>query len=299
MQRLRLNHFFPPIFGRLIRWTKSAFRTTYKVGDIALAIPRFLDLPNIQAQHPLYDRFLPVLCRFLDGDKVIVDVGANIGDTTVAIAQHCTNPILCIEPSTVFYPFLLENLKRISNPQRVKTLQAMVGSGGFTGTLDHSVKGTARLSTQTATQSINFVSLDSLEDRLEGIILLKSDTDGYDFDVILSASKVLERDEPVLFWENEIYGETQLEGFEKLYTQLEKVGYSHLYVFDNFGNLMLKKTSYESLRSLNAYLHSIRHHGQTRTFYYVDILACTEKHQAAVASAITEFRNLINQGQLR
>jgi len=280
----------------MVQWTKSAFRTSYRVGNVKMTIPRFLDLPNIQAKHPVYDRFLPILCQHLDSHRLIIDVGSNIGDTLVAISQQCANPILCVEPSITFFPFLVENLKRIPRPERVKTLQVMVGTGDFSGSLEHSVKGTARLMTQAGKDTLRFASLDSIVEESGEIALVKSDTDGFDFDVILSGPGLIRREEPVIFWENEIHGQTQLDGFGKLYAMLEQAGYKYLYVFDNFGNLLLEEATYESLLSINRYLHSMKHSGQSRTFYYVDILASTDKYHSAVINALTAFKKLINEG---
>jgi hypothetical protein len=38
-------------------------------------------LPTYQKNHPKYDRFLPVLVAHLEKGCVIVDVGANVGDS--------------------------------------------------------------------------------------------------------------------------------------------------------------------------------------------------------------------------
>lgn len=294
MQKLRFDFFYPPILGKLIQWFQSSIRTTYSISNVTLKVPRNLDLPNAQKKHKLYDRFLPVLSRHLVGDNVIIDIGANIGDTAVAIAQNCANPILCIEPSTIFYPFLLENINRLPEPQRVKTLQTMIGTGNFSGGLEHSLRGTARLTTTAGKEIAGFTSLDSLVKTLQACILLKSDVDGFDFDVLLSGTGLIERDGPILYWENEIHTQIQIEGFRKLYEMLEKAGYNHLYVFDSFGNLLLEEATFANLLSLNAYLFSIRNCGQTLTFYYMDILASKATHHTIISDAIREYKSMIN-----
>jgi FkbM family methyltransferase len=293
MKKISIKQFYPPALHTLVNRLRSALRTTYQIGNIEIAIPRHIDLPNIQKSHPAYDRFLPILCKFLDGPGTIVDVGANIGDTAIAIAQVCNNPIVCIEPSPIFYSYLTRNLKLIP-AERSKAIQKMIGTGTFSGNLDHSIKGTARLSTQSTEQSsVQFVSLDSLKVTIHEPILLKSDTDGFDFDVLLSAKQTIKSVEPVLFWENEVNTSAQLEGFARFYQLLEENHYEFIYVFDNFGNLLLEGATVKNLVSLNNYLVSILFNGQTRTFYYVDIMAVTKKHWPAVNNAICAYKETI------
>lgn len=294
MKKLKASLFIPPILLSILKRAQSLLRTSYKIGDITISIPRHIDLPNVQKSHPLYDRFLPVLCKHLTGPKTIVDVGANIGDTAVAMAQHCSNPILCIEPSPHFYPYLTKNLELLPTGERFKALQTMIGTGKFAGELDHS-KGTARLVLDSSHNAIPFVALDSLKDTIRDSILIKSDTDGFDFDVLLSAKSLIEKDHPILYWENEIQGPVQLHGFLLLYEMLQQEGYDHIHVFDNFGNLLLEGATVRDLVSLNEYLHSMRSFNQTRTFYYVDILATTNSHVSVVNAALEEYKKMIQK----
>ena len=60
-----------------------------------------------------------------------------------------------------------------------------------------------------------------------------------------------------------------------MYGYLVRVGYRHLWIFDNFGgNVMFSKTSYQHLRELNNYLQSMLFKHGTKTIHYTDILAC-------------------------
>lgn len=292
MKKLDSTLFIPPILLSAFRWIRSAVRDSYRIGDITISIPRHIDLPNIQEKHPLYDRFLPVLSKALNGPKAILDIGANIGDSAVAMAQQCTNPLVCVEPSSRFYPYLIENLKRIPGPARTFVHKKMIGTGKFSGNLDHT-KGTARLAMEPGQQAIPSVALDNLEGLPEEVILIKSDTDGFDFDVLLSAKALIQKHHPVLFWENEVHGALQLEGFSRLYEMLAAEGYNSICVFDNYGNLLLEDATIKNLVSLNSYLNSMRNLQQTRTFYYVDILATTPANAASVREAIVAYKALM------
>ncbi len=270
----------------------KAKKETYRIGDYEIAIPPGFGLPSYQKHHKLYDRFLPVLAKHLPAGKLIIDVGANIGDTAVAMLQHCTNPVLCIEPSAVFFSYLEDNLKRIkaTDAARVTTCKAMVGTGGLKGELSHNNAGTAGIKLMETLTEPTHIPLDTIVEDKAHVALVKVDTDGYDFDVIRSAEAVCTEAEPLLFWENEIAEDFQYNDFNELYKWLTVKGYKYIYVFDNFGNLMSVEQGFDTLQNLNAYIYSMKKSGCTRTIYYTDVLAATEKYHHVAANAIAEYQ---------
>jgi FkbM family methyltransferase len=238
----------------------------------------------------LYDRFLPVLVKHLDGDKMIVDVGANIGDTALSLINNCSNPITCIEPSDKFFSYLKANIPIGDiTSRRITLVKELVGTGRMTGSLHHSAKGTATLQVKDNAKQTTHVPLDSLVSH-QNVVLLKVDTDGFDFDVILSASTILTESEPVLFWENDISEEFQREGYDSLYEKLEKLGYQYIYIFDNYGNLITEESRFLTLSHINRYLYSIKKHNNTRTFYYTDVVASTEKNIHLLKKAVEDYQ---------
>ena len=72
----------PPILVRALR----RFRNRNELNSAQV-------IAQSKAQHRLYDRFLPVLCRHIPPGW-IVDVGANVGTTAKGMAKECDNPIL-------------------------------------------------------------------------------------------------------------------------------------------------------------------------------------------------------------
>lgn len=117
------------------------------------------------------------------------------------------------------------------------------------------------------------------------------DTDGFDYDVIKSSQRILIDSEPILYWENQISDDFQLEGYDQLYVFLTELGYDHIHVFDNFGNLILEKSDFDTLRNINSYVLSMDKHDCTRTFYYTDVLASTKKNLTIVKDAIDEYKS--------
>jgi FkbM family methyltransferase len=289
---MNIMQFITPLVDIIHRKFTATAKSKYKIGKYEIEIPPNFALPNFQLSFKLYDRFLPVLAKNINSDKVIIDVGANIGDTVIALIQNCKNPIICVEPSDIFFPYLENNLKRISSVDfsRVKTIKKYVGTGLISGTLNHIEAGTASLKVIESSNSITHIALDKLVDDVSNVLLLKVDTDGFDFDVIKSAEEILSKSKPILFWENEISEDFQYKGFDELYSMLEIKGYNYIYIFDNFGNLITEETNFETLKNINSYLYGMKKHNCTRTFYYTDVLASTERNQILVKKAINEYK---------
>lgn len=285
-----IKAFIPPIFYSIL--FKLKVKSTYNIGLIKVKIPPNYQLPNIQKTHRLYDRFLPVLAKNINCDKIIVDVGANIGDTAIALVQNCKNPMILIEPSEVFLPYLEHNIKLLSSDEisRISIIKKFVGTGFLKGRLKHSKGGTASIEVNNESDINTHVSLDNTVNDTSNIILLKVDTDGFDFDVIKSAEEILTNSEPILFFENEISEDFQFDGYNQLYTLLQQKGYKYIYIFDNFGNLITEENNFDTLKNVNSYLYSMKKHNNTRTFYYTDICASTEKNHFLVMNAIDEFK---------
>jgi len=68
-------------------------------------------------------------------------------------------------------------------------------------------------------------------------------------------------------------------------------GYNCIWIFDNFGNLVSYEVNFGTLKCINDYLFSMEKLNCTRTLYYTDILACTEKDRMKLESAIVEYKN--------
>lgn len=283
--------FIPPIVPILYKKFKSKPRTQYAIGNINIEMPADHDLPKFQEKWRLYDRFLPVLTKHISSDKLIIDVGANIGDTAIAMLQTCKNPILCIEPSSVFVPFLERNLRRLptSLADRITLATKMVGTGEISGSLEHTKGGTAKVNMMVSAEVINFCSLDSLVADNVAVQLIKVDTDGFDFDVLKSATKVIARSNPILFWENALFEDFQLTGYEALYQRLDQKGYKHIWIFDNYGNVISKDSGFDTLRDINRYVYSMEKSRCTRTIYYTDVLACTERYWKEVELGVQDY----------
>ncbi len=262
-----------------------------QIDNKSLTVPLNHPLDSFMNQYKLYDRFLPILVSHLPKEGKIIDIGANVGDTLYATIDRCSNNIICVEAADDFYELLEININALNEGQRerVSALKRMVGTGRFTGTLEQTHGGTASLKVDEKTTQ-NYFSLDFLIDDKSAVNLIKVDTDGFDFDVIESAKQICKESKPILFWENEISEDFQLNGFEQMYYNLLELGYDTLYIFDNFGNIIFENSNFETLKQLNTYIYSMKKYDCTRTIFYTDVLAVSDKHKGLVTNAIEDYK---------
>jgi FkbM family methyltransferase len=206
---------------------KSIF---FNIGSRVIELPAGHKLPIYQNLHRLYDRFLPVMGMYLPSrsDHVIVDVGANVGDTAASMLDSCVHNFLCVEGHAPFFDMLCSNVKRqLMAPDRFILVNEVVGTGDFVGNLKAN-ESTAHIEVEPCGRPVR--SLDSIvaeHQLLDKVALLKIDTDGFDGDVLLSRTQIINRSEPLIYWENQFCDDEQLNLLEGAYEHLSKNGYNH------------------------------------------------------------------------
>lgn len=277
---------------------KTYWQTSYLIEGYKINIPKRHSLPFYQSQYHMYDKFLPILVQHIPDNGTIVDVGANIGDTLFSTMFACKNEFLCVEGSDYFFDYLTKNISMLPKLEqdRITTYKLLVGTGKVAGELSHSSGRTATVDSSDNSLVNTHEKLDSVLKGSRNIALIKSDTDGFDWDVLLSATETIATHKPLLFWENEVCNDSQAEGYRILYDFLKKQEYSSIYVFDNFGNLILENVSINVLLSLNCYILSMNKGLSTRTLYYIDILAVTESKRDIAENAIRDFKETFHLG---
>ena len=263
-----------------------------RFGDFSIRLPHDHLLPVYQRKHPSYDHFLPFLAGQLEGGTTVIDVGANCGDTVAAMAAK--NPhlhYLCIEPDEQFLRYLKSNvaaMQQVAPRLQIETVAAMVGKdisqaslAGSNGS-KHAVPGAGGITTTT---------LDTIfaAGQRAPVRLLKSDVDGFDYDVVNSAADLIRRDRPLIYYECQFFDEPQRSGFEDLMASLSDAGYTHWTVFDNFGEVMLTGSEPAQVRQLMAYSWRQQQKRATRTIYYYDILAAVPADAAFVDQVLAAY----------
>jgi FkbM family methyltransferase len=237
-----------------------------------------------QQRHPKYDRFLPHLAKFISQQETIVDVGANVGDTLAGMVQYNgQSAYVCVEPQESFYALLVHNIERIVGTRpglRVVPVKSLAGQGVSGVTLEGQF-GTSH-AVSASSGGLQSEPLDSILARypdLPPVRLLKSDVDGFDYDVISSATQTLAKDAPLVFFECQYENQSQKSGFEAAFLMLKAQGYSDWTLFDNFGEIMLRTGDMNAVSQLIEYVWRQNMHGATRTIYYYDVL-CAKAQDA-------------------
>jgi FkbM family methyltransferase len=268
--------------------------TTYRIGAFELMFPADHLLGSYQSNYRLYDWALGEIARLVAAkypDAAAIDIGANVGDTAAVICRHQNVPVLCIEGHPAYLPYLRRNLDRL--PGGIEVAESFVGAAAGSVAVENfwAADGTAGFD--------NDASVPAGGDRmpvrpLADILhdhpafmrprLLKSDTDGADFDILLSAVAVLRTSMPVLFFE---YDPTlRQDGAEsgiRTIEALASVGYGSFCVYDNFGNFLeiVRRDVVDRFADLTRYLMS--HFFFGRQIYYFDVCAFSSEDEDLAA----------------
>lgn len=228
-------------------------------------------LAEYQKNFPKYDRQLAQICNLLKQKKQdnlnIIDVGANIGDTVINIGQKDAFYLL-IEGNKTFYNYIEKNLRKYHYNVEYTFL-----SDEEDRVTPVSHDGTAKLTKTNATCGTISCKLDEILTSKYSKLkfdLLKIDTDGFDFKVLRGATRLLEEQTPLIFFEwDKMFLHEQDEDEISIFRYLENKGYNHLILFDNFGNYFATSNTAD-ITLLKTYIEGTRIDG--KPFYY-DVLA--------------------------
>jgi FkbM family methyltransferase len=267
----------------------------YELGRLSIYLPRYHRLPEFQGKHRQYDRFLPHLVKELSRDEIVVDVGANCGDTLAGmVSKNPTLHYICIEPDEEFFGYLVKNTARIKQrfpDASIDLIQCLISdsevAAGLTG------EGGTKHRDQTAEGGLMQPSrLEDVVGRLgvtKDVRLIKSDVDGYDYDVINSARQLLACERVMLFFECQYFDMDQREGFIRLLAHLAELGFSDFRFFDNFGAFILSANDSKLQGDLIDYVMRQNQKRATRTIHYFDVLASKPSDHIFLSAVIDQY----------
>lgn len=263
-------------------------------------------LPFYRLMHPTYDRFLPHLVTHLKPGGTVVDVGANCGDT-LADMYDANEELryICVEPDEVFFTYLNDNAFRMraSNPHAsIRLYKALIGKSVVHAALAGSggTKHAVRVGKATpAGESVSSVTLDALlpPGEFGRVELLKSDVDGYDFDVLDSAATLICAHSPILFFECHFGDSNQKESYKRTISTLQRVGYCTWVVFDNYGAVLLRTDQIDTLYQLFDYVEQQNTRLVGRTIRYFDVMAGTAMHDGILTAAVASYLRPVLDGE--
>ena len=280
----------------MIRYGKDI---DYRVGQYSIKLPYGHNLPGFQRTHPKYDRFLPHLAKYLPSGSFVVDVGANCADTFAGMFSE--NPLLnfiCVEADDYFFNYLEKNVKSILSAAQQKTDVRLVKSlagAQFSNVVMTGVGGTKH-AVSSEGSDMSAISATPLDEILavqwvspSQVSLVKTDTDGYDYDVMNSANSLTSNSAPLLFMECQYEAHGQLLDYKEMISSLEKCNYNHWAVFDNFGALLLVAHGSSQVIALMEYVWSQSKGSATRTIFYLDILAGKVSSKDLIEKCLSEY----------
>ena len=292
---------FNKIFNRTI-WkfirvllASLGIKRKYDINGYSIQIEYTHLLPDYQNKHPRYDRFLPYFVKFLPEKSLVIDVGANIGDTLVGmVANNQKIEYLCIEASNEFFKNLQKNVEllKINKPDIQVTLVnefvgkdidevSLEGSGGT----KHAVVGSGSIKSKAMLTILNELKIEH-----ERVSLLKTDVDGFDWDVIRSSYDVLSHN-PYVFFECDYGNLEQLRNYKDMFSELVSIGYSKFAFFDNYGQFIITTGNMNQIYELIEYISGQNFNQSTRTIYYYDVLAYTSEKDDEVISLINGYNS--------
>jgi FkbM family methyltransferase len=264
------------------------FRSDY--GTFSIQFPANSRTLEYQRNNPKYDSFLPHLAQYLPGGSTVIDVGANIGDTLAAMANvNDSLEFICIEAHERFFERLLANIARIraAKPSlKVHAIKALAGQN-VAGVVLEDHKGSGAVAKVGG--SANAKPLDEIAAQASDVRLIKSDVDGFDYDVIDSATRLLRRFKPLVFFECQIDEEAQRKGYRATFRSLAAAGYSDWTLFDNFGEIVIRTVDLDAVEQLLDYVWQQTAGRSTRTIYYFDVLAAQAQDAALIGQILKDY----------
>jgi FkbM family methyltransferase len=274
--------------SRIANSLGSRYLVTARVYGRELLMPANFALPQYLVTHPRYNRPLALAaqsvaeCSERNSRFVLIDVGANIGDTVAIVEQRCPGIgyYLCIEPDGE-----LAALSRVnhSGNSRVQVEQHFVGEseGAMVALEDdgHSNPSVKLVGDRdNPSRSGRIIRLDTVASSFvqsHGTLsLIKVDTEGYDFSILRSGSNILRQYSPALYfeWFPKLLaglGEESWEGFDYLVSQ----GYKYYVLFTNYGDYYCSLTAPD--RSLLNVLAGVTVHYNSPVYF--DVFATKDR----------------------
>lgn len=270
--------------GWLIR-DRFPFRPVVReVQGVELVLPWSHRLPDYATWGPRYGQNLVDLARLIaaSGPLTVLDVGANVGDSALQILNAADGKVLCVEGDKAYLEFLHRNVDadpRVSvvevllTPEEQESGRTAVRTGGTTRFVDG--RG------QDAMPTVSTARLRQEHPEFADLRLVKSDTDGYDVELIPAIAEAWADARPVLFFEYDPYL-TRLAGLDPVavWPRLERLGYHRVGVWDN-GAAPLGQTTTQEIAAQAAVL-DVASNQRARGRTYWDVAVVHDEDTAAL-----------------
>jgi FkbM family methyltransferase len=243
--------------------------TTF-VHGAELVLPLSHNLPHYVSAHPFYDSALPQLASFLRQRRksplTVIDVGANFGDTAAIVAAAVGGDqvkFICVEADAQYIPWLQRNTHGLD----VEIVHAIAGAASekiHAATLQTGIGSSAIVESETSENRM--VAVDDLT--RDPIDILKVDTDGFEFEVMRGAGRVLSQEGIAVFLEYSPKHIRKFGGIDPLRVPaaMWAAGFKRVLVYDNFG------TPIGIFPCDSVVIEALSNYSQRRADFYLDLL---------------------------
>ena len=197
---------------------------------------------------------------------LIIDIGANVGDSAAIMGALSDNPIICVEASNYFFDILEKNIKNSSFGSRTELFCGyVVESNEYVPKKLHHWGGTAYETDEAEGNSeTKKITIDQLVNRNEDVALIKTDIDGNDIRILgLGLPSIAGKNIPAYF-ELQVplkNSESFLKESFQLFKDFIKNEYAYFYFWDNTGHFLnfinagAHANGIETIESLLNYLY--------------------------------------------
>lgn len=242
-------------------WKDRAFRsqsfTTITCGDYQIRAPKGHLLPEFQKTQPYRDLCVGVAAKYVTEkypNATVVDIGANIGDTAAIVLTYARpRKLLLIEGSDYYFDILERNVAPMPGAGDIVCRKVLLSSDdqGAAGAFFHRT-GTASFEESSNGHRTPTERLADVADSSTRFV--KTDTDGFDFRILLGSIDWLAQVHPAVLFEDQIRNEHDLAAANWLCVRLGGIGYRSFIVWTDTGGFLLSTSSLETLTDLNRWL---------------------------------------------
>ncbi|HSY16194.1 MAG TPA: FkbM family methyltransferase [Jatrophihabitantaceae bacterium] len=274
-------------------WRRFMGRRTVRrrVQGVDLYLPWSHLLPDYARSKPSYGQNLVELAAGLaarasepQSPLRILDIGANIGDSTLQLIARTDARVLCVEGDPYWAGYLRMNVG--GNPRvTVEEVLLTASDGDWSASAPVREHGTTRFVQDTvrlgALPAVSARELRARNPEFERIRLIKSDTDGFD-PVLVPAAATAWRDAgPVLFFEFDPILARAADGRDpnQVWTALADLGYSRLAIWDNGGDRLGQLDIADAAEQARTLEPRPVEYG----YYFWDVAACRADDESAIA----------------
>lgn len=246
---------------RLVNRAKVAINATLpdkpvtrRIRDVDMVMPRRHILHYLATPSSAYGLNLIDLAEEIardEGEITLLDIGGNIGDSALTVLAKVPGRAVCVEPDPEWLVYLHRNTDHRDDIEVVES--ALLPPGMQTGfSIVHADAGSSRLVADATSSGPRTISTDDLRDQhpqLQGVRLIKSDTDGYDVLLVPALAQSFAASRPVIFLEYELVSTgmaTPDLAPESVWDRLLELGYEDAVVWDN-GGYLIGTTKVETL----------------------------------------------------